>query len=196
MRLVSDTGDQYESSTVKSAAECRRCWGRCSGRRPASPSLLRCGTAALGASGRKRPRKSRFYTRSQLSTTALSGNVSAPTSCLRGTKCSGVAPVFANSCAFFPLRSAGVGRTGTFIVIDSMIDMMHMEQRVDVFGSVSRIREQRCQLIQTDVSADPSRPPQLLGLTAEPARCSRGTNKPRERKKGTVPVMPKQKPRV
>uniref|UniRef100_A0A8D0ACI8 Receptor-type tyrosine-protein phosphatase epsilon n=1 Tax=Sander lucioperca TaxID=283035 RepID=A0A8D0ACI8_SANLU len=47
--------------------------------------------------------------------------------------------------------SAGVGRTGTFIVIDSMIDMMHIEQRVDVFGSVSRIREQRCQLIQTDM---------------------------------------------
>ncbi|XP_029691564.1 receptor-type tyrosine-protein phosphatase epsilon-like isoform X3 [Takifugu rubripes] len=47
--------------------------------------------------------------------------------------------------------SAGVGRTGTFIVIDSMIDMMHTEQRVDVFGSVSRIREQRCQLIQTDM---------------------------------------------
>ncbi|TNN81867.1 Receptor-type tyrosine-protein phosphatase epsilon [Liparis tanakae] len=48
-------------------------------------------------------------------------------------------------------HSAGVGRTGTFIVIDSMIDMMHAEQRVDVFGSVSRIREQRCQLIQTDM---------------------------------------------
>ncbi|KAF3841980.1 hypothetical protein F7725_023931 [Dissostichus mawsoni] len=47
--------------------------------------------------------------------------------------------------------SAGVGRTGTFIVIDSMIDMMHMEQRLDIFGSVSRIREQRCQLIQTDM---------------------------------------------
>uniref|UniRef100_A0A4W6DJP4 Receptor-type tyrosine-protein phosphatase epsilon n=1 Tax=Lates calcarifer TaxID=8187 RepID=A0A4W6DJP4_LATCA len=47
--------------------------------------------------------------------------------------------------------SAGVGRTGTFIVIDSMIDMMHMDQRVDVFGFVSRIREQRCQLIQTDM---------------------------------------------
>lgn len=51
-----------------------------------------------------------------------------------------------------------MGRTGTFIVIDSMIDMMHMEQRVDVFGFVSRIREQRCQLIQTDVSVDPLRP--------------------------------------
>uniref|UniRef100_A0A8C6L860 Receptor-type tyrosine-protein phosphatase epsilon n=1 Tax=Nothobranchius furzeri TaxID=105023 RepID=A0A8C6L860_NOTFU len=47
--------------------------------------------------------------------------------------------------------SAGVGRTGTFIVIDSMIDMMHTDQRVDVFGFVSRIREQRCQLIQTDM---------------------------------------------
>ncbi|XP_028989981.1 receptor-type tyrosine-protein phosphatase epsilon isoform X4 [Betta splendens] len=47
--------------------------------------------------------------------------------------------------------SAGVGRTGTFIVIDAMIDMMHEEQKVDVFGFVSRIREQRSQLIQTDM---------------------------------------------
>ncbi|KAM7370635.1 hypothetical protein PAMP_010164 [Pampus punctatissimus] len=46
--------------------------------------------------------------------------------------------------------SAGVGRTGTFIVIDAMIDMMHAEQKVDVFGFVSKIREQRSQLIQTD----------------------------------------------
>lgn len=48
--------------------------------------------------------------------------------------------------------SAGVGRTGTFIVIDAMIDMMHAEQKVDVFGFVAKIREQRSQLIQTDVS--------------------------------------------
>ncbi|XP_072546028.1 protein tyrosine phosphatase receptor type Eb [Salminus brasiliensis] len=47
--------------------------------------------------------------------------------------------------------SAGVGRTGTFIVIDAMMDMMHMEGRVDVFGFVSRIRNQRCQLVQTDM---------------------------------------------
>lgn len=32
-----------------------------------------------------------------------------------------------------------------------MMDMMHAEERVDVFGFVSRIRKQRCQLIQTDV---------------------------------------------
>ncbi|KAK6293654.1 hypothetical protein J4Q44_G00359800 [Coregonus suidteri] len=47
--------------------------------------------------------------------------------------------------------SAGVGRTGTFIVIDGMIDMMHVEQRLDVFGFVTRIREQRSQLVQTDM---------------------------------------------
>ncbi|XP_043109849.1 receptor-type tyrosine-protein phosphatase epsilon-like isoform X2 [Puntigrus tetrazona] len=47
--------------------------------------------------------------------------------------------------------SAGVGRTGTFIVIDGMIDMMYAEKKVDVFGFVSRIREQRSQLIQTDL---------------------------------------------
>ncbi|XP_036402790.1 receptor-type tyrosine-protein phosphatase epsilon-like isoform X3 [Megalops cyprinoides] len=47
--------------------------------------------------------------------------------------------------------SAGVGRTGTFIVIDAMIDMMHVEQKIDVFGFISRIRDQRSQLVQTDM---------------------------------------------
>lgn len=45
-----------------------------------------------------------------------------------------------------------MGRTGTFIVIDAMLDMMIEELRVDVFGFVSRIRAQRCQMVQTDVS--------------------------------------------
>ncbi|TKS89779.1 Receptor-type tyrosine-protein phosphatase epsilon [Collichthys lucidus] len=63
----------------------------------------------------------------------------------------------AEDCGPFSARfvlcpcSAGVGRTGTFIVIDAMIDMMHAEQKVDVFGFVSKIREQRSQLIQTDM---------------------------------------------
>lgn len=52
----------------------------------------------------------------------------------------------------FPSVSAGVGRTGTFIVIDAMLDMMIAEKKVDVFGFVTRIRAQRCQMVQTDVS--------------------------------------------
>uniref|UniRef100_A0A8D2N4F0 protein-tyrosine-phosphatase n=1 Tax=Zonotrichia albicollis TaxID=44394 RepID=A0A8D2N4F0_ZONAL len=47
--------------------------------------------------------------------------------------------------------SAGVGRTGTFIVIDAIIDMMHAEHRVDVFDFVCRIRNQRPQMVQTDM---------------------------------------------
>uniref|UniRef100_A0A8C1Q392 protein-tyrosine-phosphatase n=1 Tax=Cyprinus carpio TaxID=7962 RepID=A0A8C1Q392_CYPCA len=46
---------------------------------------------------------------------------------------------------------AGVGRTGTFIVIDAMLDMMGAERKVDVFGFVTRIRAQRCQMVQTDM---------------------------------------------
>lgn len=60
--------------------------------------------------------------------------------------------VFINYLFCVPVFSAGVGRTGTFIVIDAMIEMMYAEPKIDVFGFVSRIRDQRSQLVQTDVS--------------------------------------------
>ena len=48
--------------------------------------------------------------------------------------------------------SAGVGRTGTFIVIDTMLQrLMHEEEMVDIYGHVSLLRTQRNYMIQTEV---------------------------------------------
>ena len=44
--------------------------------------------------------------------------------------------------------SAGVGRTGTFIVLDSMLRRMLSEKNVDVFGHVAYLRTQRMFMVQ------------------------------------------------
>ena len=44
--------------------------------------------------------------------------------------------------------SAGVGRTGTFIVLDSMLNRMLNEKDVDVFGHVAYLRTQRMFMVQ------------------------------------------------
>eukprot|EP00794_Sanderia_malayensis_P007927 gene7927-8782_t len=46
--------------------------------------------------------------------------------------------------------SAGVGRTGTFIVVDSMLHLARREQKVDIFNYLNFIRSQRIQLVQTE----------------------------------------------
>ena len=48
--------------------------------------------------------------------------------------------------------SAGVGRTGTFIVIDSMLSkVLHEDSYIDIYGYVTLLRNKRNYMIQTDV---------------------------------------------
>ncbi|XP_072041031.1 receptor-type tyrosine-protein phosphatase T-like [Amphiura filiformis] len=47
--------------------------------------------------------------------------------------------------------SAGVGRTGTYIVIEAMLEMAKEEKKVDVHAMVSQLRKDRIQMVQTEV---------------------------------------------
>ena len=48
--------------------------------------------------------------------------------------------------------SAGVGRTGTFITIDAMLDQAKAEGQVDVLKFVGKMRENRVRMVQTQAS--------------------------------------------
>ena len=52
-------------------------------------------------------------------------------------------------CVSFPY-SAGVGRTGAFIVIDSMLERLKHEKTIDVYGHVTCLRAQRNYMVQTE----------------------------------------------
>ena len=49
-------------------------------------------------------------------------------------------------------NSAGVGRTGTFIVIDIELQRAHIEHAVDPYGTVMKLRENRSNMVQTEVN--------------------------------------------
>ena len=48
--------------------------------------------------------------------------------------------------------SAGVGRTGTFIVLDSMLERLEKEKTVNVYEFLTNMRRKRIQMVQTQVS--------------------------------------------
>nr|XP_047146064.1 uncharacterized protein LOC101241774 isoform X1 [Hydra vulgaris] len=45
--------------------------------------------------------------------------------------------------------SAGVGRTGTFIIVDEMLQLVNTERKVDIFNYFEAIRQDRMQMIQS-----------------------------------------------
>uniref|UniRef100_A0A8C8FU58 Receptor-type tyrosine-protein phosphatase C n=1 Tax=Oncorhynchus tshawytscha TaxID=74940 RepID=A0A8C8FU58_ONCTS len=46
--------------------------------------------------------------------------------------------------------SAGVGRTGTYMGIDAMMEGLEAEGRVDIYGYVVKLRRQRCLMVQVE----------------------------------------------
>ena len=52
---------------------------------------------------------------------------------------------------FICFVSAGVGRTGTYIGIDAMLEGLEAESKVDVYGYVVKLRRQRCLMVQVEV---------------------------------------------
>jgi len=50
------------------------------------------------------------------------------------------------------LFSAGVGRTGTLIAVDILLQHICENKKVDIFGTVFKLRKQRVNMVQTEVS--------------------------------------------
>lgn len=73
----------------------------------------------------------------------------------------------------FP-HSAGVGRTGCFIVIDSMLERLKHETTVDIYGHVTCLRAQRNYMVQTEdqyvFAHDAVLEAVIAGVTELPAR--------------------------
>ena len=49
------------------------------------------------------------------------------------------------------VRSAGVGRTGTYIALDASLDRLNVNGDVDVFNFVAAMRTRRIAMVQTEV---------------------------------------------
>lgn len=47
--------------------------------------------------------------------------------------------------------SAGVGRTGTYLALDIVMDHAQHEKEVNIYAIVKRMREERCCMVQNKV---------------------------------------------
>ena len=50
------------------------------------------------------------------------------------------------------VHSAGVGRTGTYIALDNILEQIEKEQVVDIPGVITKIRQRRMKMVQNYVS--------------------------------------------
>jgi protein tyrosine phosphatase len=49
------------------------------------------------------------------------------------------------------MSSAGVGRTGTFIAIDNILEQIGEQKSVDIPRAITKIRQRRMKMVQTHV---------------------------------------------
>lgn len=53
---------------------------------------------------------------------------------------------------YFSSFRAGVGRTGVYIVLDTMLDRAQAQNDVDIFNYIASMRTRRIAMVQTEVS--------------------------------------------
>lgn len=49
-------------------------------------------------------------------------------------------------------NSAGVGRTGTYLALDIIMDQAQHEKEVNIYCTVRRMRDERCTMVQNKVN--------------------------------------------
>ena len=59
-------------------------------------------------------------------------------------------------------NSAGVGRTGTYITLDNVLDEIKAKNVVDIDGVIVKMRNQRMKMVQTKVFYFATRKTQML----------------------------------